>query len=126
MPNLRLQCCSTVSVFNVRYIDQLAHWIAGQKFDFVYWNIMHDAWYFSIATLPDAVKASITQHLITANIPTQYRTEFDHIIDFMNFGASTDGSILKMKIHDLDRKRQQNLKDVAPEMAALIGYDYTT
>jgi len=54
MPNLQLQCCSTVNVFNVHYIDQLAHWIVLQGFDFVYWNIMLDAWYFSIATLPDA------------------------------------------------------------------------
>jgi organic radical activating enzyme len=30
MPNLQLQCCSTVNVFNVRYIDELAQWIALQ------------------------------------------------------------------------------------------------
>jgi len=121
--NIRLQCCSTVNVFNVRYIDQLAHWIALQKFDFVYWNIMHDAWYFSIATLPDSAKASITEHLRSADVPPQYREEFDRIIDFMNNGASTDGFMLKMKIADLDRKREQNLRDVAPEIADTIEYE---
>jgi MoaA/NifB/PqqE/SkfB family radical SAM enzyme len=35
MPNLQLQCCSTVNVFNVRYIDELARWIVLQGFDFV-------------------------------------------------------------------------------------------
>jgi len=124
LPNLRLQCCSTVNVFNVRYIDQLAHWIVLQKFDFVYWNMMHDAWYFSIATLPDAAKAAITKHLRSADIPPKYRDEFDRITDFMNNGASTDGSMTVMKIRDLDRKRQQNLRVVAPELAEILNYDY--
>ena len=124
MPNLRLQCCSTVNIFNVRYIDQLAHWIALQRFDFVYWNIMHDAWYFSIATLPDSAKIQITEHLRGASIPSRYRAEFTQIIDFMNNGASTDGFMTRMKIRDLDRKRQQNLREVAPELADILNYDY--
>jgi len=124
LPNLRLQCCSTVNVFNVRYIDQLANWIVLQKFDFVYWNMMHDAWYFSIATLPDSAKAAITDHLRSADIPPKYRDEFDRIIDFMNNGASTDGFMTRMKIADLDRKRSQNLMDVAPELAHILNYNY--
>jgi len=122
MPNLQLQCCSTVNVFNVRYIDELAQWIALQQFDFVYWNMMHDAWYFSIATLPDTAKAGITKHLRSADVPPQYREEFDRITNFMNTSASTDGFMLCMKIRDLDQKRNQNLRDVAPELADLIAY----
>ena len=121
-PNIQLQCCSTVNIFNVRYIDELAHWIVAQGFDFVYWNMMHDAWYFSIATLPDTVKASITEHLCTADVPLLYREEFARIVDFMNGGASTDGFMLRMKIADLDRKRNQDFAAVAPEMASVIGY----
>jgi hypothetical protein len=124
LPNLQLQCCSTVNVFNVRYIDELAHWIALQKFDFVYWNIMHDAWYFSIATLPEAAKAQISQHLRTADVPPQHREEFDRIIDFMNGGASTDGFMTRMKIADLDRKRNQDFAAICPEMAGAIGYQH--
>ena len=122
-PNIQLQCCSTVNVFNVRYIDELARWIVLQDFDFVYWNMMHDAWYFSIATLPDTVKEVCIAHLKTANVPEQYRAEFDRICEFMNGGASTDGFMLRLKIKDLDRKRQQNLATVAPEFAQLIDYD---
>jgi MoaA/NifB/PqqE/SkfB family radical SAM enzyme len=124
MSNIQLQCCSTVNVFNVRYIDELARWIVQQNFDFVYWNMMHDSWYFSISTMPDTVKSEITTYLQNANVPAQYREEFDRIIDFMNGGASTDGFMLRLKIKDLDRKRQQNLHDVAPEFANIIGYDY--
>jgi len=124
MPNIQLQCCSTVNVFNIHYIDQLAHWIALQKFDFVYWNIMHDAWYFSIATLPDSAKAQISVHLRSAQVPPQHREEFDRIIDFMNGGASTDGFMLQMKIADLDRKRNQDFAVICPEMAQLIEYKF--
>lgn len=125
-PNIVLQVCTTVNVFNVRYIDQVAAWIDQnqQSFNFVYWNMMHDAWYFSIATLPDTAKQALTHHLQTAAVPAQFREEFDRIIDFMNRGASTDGFMLRMKIRDLDRKRQQNLAAIAPEFAALIDYTY--
>ena len=124
--NIQLQICTTVNVFNVRYLDQVAQWIDHNResFSFVYWNMMHDAWYFSIATLPDAAKQGIEQHLRSAAIPTQYQAEFDRIIDFMNRGVSTDGNILRMRIRDLDFKRQQNLRDIEPEFAALIDYDY--
>jgi organic radical activating enzyme len=121
--NIRLQCCSTVNAFNIRYIDQLAHWIVQQNFDFVYWNIMHDAWYFSVATLPDTVKTALIQHLTSADVPAVYREEFDRICDFMNGGASTDGFMLRMKIADLDRKREQDFAVVCPEMAVLLNYN---
>ena len=123
--NIVLQICTTVNVFNVRYLDQVAQWIDQNKesFNFVYWNMMHDAWYFSIATLPDSAKAAIAEHLRTADVPPQYREEFDRITDFMNTGASTDGFMLRMKIADLDRKRNQDLSTVAPEFALLIGYN---
>ena len=121
--NIQLQCCSTVNVFNVRYIDELAQWIVQQQFDFVYWNMMHDAWYFSIATLPDDAKSAIADHLNSADVPKRFREEFDRIIDFMNTGASTDGFMLRMKIRDLDQKRNTNFARTCPEMAALIAYE---
>lgn len=120
--NIQLQCCSTVNIFNVRYIDQLAHWIVQQGFDFMYWNIMHDAWYFSIATLPDSAKAELDVFLKTCDVPEVYAQEFRRIADFMNGGASTDGFMTRMKIADLDRKRSQDFAQVAPEMASLLNY----
>ena len=123
-PNIQLQICTTVNVFNIRYLDQVADWIYHNResFNFVYWNIMHDSWYFSVATLPDGAKQGIADHLRQAAIPDVYREEIDRIIDFMNGGASTDGFMLRMKIADLDRKRNEDFAQVAPEMAALIEY----
>jgi organic radical activating enzyme len=120
--NIQLQVCSTVNVFNVYYLEELAHWIDTQEFDFVYWNMMHEAYYFSISTLPESVKQAVTQKLQSARVTEPHRFEFTRIIDFMNNGASLDGNILRMRVADLDRKRNQNLHDVQPEFAQLINY----
>jgi hypothetical protein len=121
--NIQLQVCSTVNVFNVYYLETLADWIATQGFDFVYWNMMHEAYYFSINTLPETAKQAVADHLMNAQVDTQTRKEFDRIIDFMNNGVSLDGNILRMRVADLDRKREQNLAEVEPEFAKLIDYN---
>ena len=122
--NIELQVCTTVNIFNVRYLKDIAQWLEHNResFTFVYWNMMHDAWYFSIACLPDDAKKAISEYLDSAT--TIYRNDFDRIRDFMNSGASTDGFITRMKIQDLDRKRQQNLRTVAPELADILNYCY--
>jgi hypothetical protein len=40
----------------------------------------------------------------------------------MNNGASLDGFILRMKVADLDRRRNQDLRTVEPDFAELINY----
>ena len=122
--NIQLQFCCTVNVFNVYYLKELADFVYAQGFDFVYWNMMHDAYYFSISTLPEPAKQAISQHLAQADVPPAVKQEFKNITDFMMNGASLDGFILRMRIADLDRKRQQDLAIVEPEFAQLIGYEF--
>jgi len=120
--NIQLQVCTTVNIFNVRYLGEIAYWLElnQDSFNFVYWNMMHDAWYFSIGCLPDSAKQAIGEYL--DSVDTIYREEFDRIKDFMMRGASTDGFMTRMKIADLDRKRGQDLMLVEPEFAKLIEY----
>jgi len=118
--NIQLQCCSTVNIFNVRYIDQLANWISVQGFDFVYWNIMHDAPYFSIAALPDTAKQGIADHLNTALFPSKYKKDFAGIVDFMMRGESTNGVEILQQIQKLDQRRNQDLKTVEPELWKIL------
>jgi sulfatase maturation enzyme AslB (radical SAM superfamily) len=120
--NIQLQVCTTVNVFNVYYISEVANWIDQQGFDFVYWNMMHEAYYFSVNTLPNTVKTAVTARLNAADVSDRTRKEFDNIIEFMNGGASMDGFMLRMKVADLDRKRQQNMANTQPEFAKLIEY----
>ena len=121
-PNIELQVCTTVNIFNVRYLGDIAAWLERNResFSFVYWNMMHDAWYFSIACLPDSAKTAIAQYL--DSVVTIYREEFDRIRDFMTRGASTDGFMTCMKIQDLDQKRNTDLAVTAPELAQLLNY----
>jgi len=120
--NISLQVCSTVNVFNVCYLEELSHWIEQQMFDYVYWNMLHEAYYFSISTLPESAKRVIAQRLDLAQVNSQDRAEFDRIRDFMLNAPCLDGEILRMKIADLDRKRATNLLQVEPEFARLIDY----
>jgi MoaA/NifB/PqqE/SkfB family radical SAM enzyme len=118
--NISLQVCSTVNVFNIYYLAELANWNYAQGFDYVYWNMMHEAYYFSISTLPEAAKVDIAAKLRTSG--SDAAQEFERIIAFMTAGASLDGQLLRMKIADLDRKRGQDLLTVEPELAELIKY----
>ena len=120
--NIQLQACITVNVFNVYYLKYVANWAAQQGFDFIYWNMMHEAYYFSIATLPESAKAGITAELESAHVSESTQKEFKKIIEFMNNGASLDGKLLKIRTADFDYKRGQNLVAVEPEYAKLIDY----
>lgn len=123
--NISLQICCTVNFFNVMYLDEVAHWIDQQSVDFVYWNMLHDPYYFSIATLPEQAKNTITQRFDAVSVPERFRAEFGRIVEFMNRGVSLDGNILRMKIRDLDFKRQQQLNQVIPDLAKLVNYEYS-
>lgn len=83
---------------------------------------MHEAWYFSISRLPQRAKAEIRQHLLTAQIPDIYAKEISGIIDFMMRGEESDGSVMLSEIAKLDRRRQQDLGQTAPELAEVLGY----
>lgn len=124
--NITLQVCSTVNVFNVYYLEDLANWIDQQGFDFVYWNMMHEAYYFSVGTLPEPAKHAAKQRLRSARVSERHLKEFENICGFMDDGTSLDGFILRMRIADLDRKRQQDLRTVEPEWANLIEYQGPT
>jgi hypothetical protein len=120
--NMSLQVCCTVNVFNVLYLEQVAKWIDQQDFDFVYWNIMHDAEYFSIRSLPESSKTTISEHLRSALVSARTQREFDNVITFMRRGVSTDGSRMREEIARVDLRREQNLCLVAPEFAEIIDY----
>jgi len=120
--NIKLQVCSTVNVFNVFYLEGLAEWIDMQGFDFIYWNMMHEAYYFSVATLPQKTKDIAIRRLETATVRDYHRREFDRICDFIRNGVSLDGNILRMKVADLDRKRSTDLRTDHLDLAMAIDY----
>jgi MoaA/NifB/PqqE/SkfB family radical SAM enzyme len=122
MPNIRLQCCITVNLFNIRYLKDVADWANQQRFNFVYWNIMHDAWYFSIASLPTFAKLELSAYLKNCNPPANFKKDFDLINNFMSNGISTDGDEIYKKITEVDIRRQQCFSTTFPEMAAILKF----
>ena len=120
--NIQLQVCSTVNVFNVMYLEELANWIDEQDFDFVYWNMLHEAYYHSVSTLPDKAKKTAISRLSAANVSKRHKEEFARIIDFISNGVSLDGNILRMKIADVDWRRNQDLRTHHQWLAASIDY----
>jgi len=121
--NIQLQVCSTVNVFNVMYLEGLANWIDKRNFDFIYWNMLHEAYYHSVGTLPERAKQVAIEKLSSAEVTEYHRKEFNNIIDFINGGASLDGQILRMKVADVDNRRQQDLRTHHPELADAIDYE---
>jgi MoaA/NifB/PqqE/SkfB family radical SAM enzyme len=123
LQNIQLQVCSTVNVFNVSYLDDLANWIDQQDFDFIYWNIMHDAWYLSISRLPNSAKTIIKNCVEQFVVDSKHKIEFERMIDFMMQGESSDGTELLKQIAKLDLRRSQNLCDHHIVLANAIGYN---
>ena len=121
-PNIQLQACITVNVFNVIYLETVANWADQQGFDFVYWNMLHEARHFSIAALPDTAKQAIVEKLSTAAVSTKAQAEIKSVIDFMMQGQSLDGTHLLDQITITDQRRKQSLADVEPEFAEIINY----
>jgi MoaA/NifB/PqqE/SkfB family radical SAM enzyme len=120
-PNISLQVCSTVNIFNVYYLEELANWIDTQAFDYVYWNVMHDAAYFSIASLSKPAKQAVTNRLVTAQVGG-HLVEFARIMDFMHNGQVDLSAQMLAKIAELDSRRSESLATVAPEFARIIGH----
>jgi hypothetical protein len=79
---------------------------------------MHDAPYFSIASLPDHAKQAIAEHL--NSVVTGYKKDFAGIVDFMMRGQSTDGQETLRQISILDKRRNQDLKTVEPELWKIL------
>jgi MoaA/NifB/PqqE/SkfB family radical SAM enzyme len=121
--NITLQVCSTVNVFNVFYLESLAHWIDSQDFDFIYWNMLHEAYYLSVGTMPDKAKQEAIRRLENAEVRDFHRSEFNRVADFIRNGNSLDGNILRMKVADLDRKRSTDLRVDHLDLALAIDYN---
>lgn len=121
--NMQLQVCSTVNIFNIWHLEGLAEWIDMQEFDFIYWNMMHEARHFSISALPRKAKELAARRLETATVRPFHRREFDQIRDFMMAGEGLPAEQICEQIRRLDQRRGQNLRSVIWELAESLGYE---
>lgn len=121
--NISLQVCTTVNVFNVMYLADVADWIDQQAFDFVYWNMLHDGPHFCIANLSRQAKQLADNRLRAAKFTAAHKVEIDRIIDFMWQGQQDLSQELCTIIRQVDQRRSQDLRQIAPDFAQAIGYE---
>jgi MoaA/NifB/PqqE/SkfB family radical SAM enzyme len=120
--NIQLQVCITINVFNVMYLEEVANWADNQGFDFIYWNMLHEAHYHCINTLSENAKSVAAKCLASAHVSPKNRIEFNRIVDFMMNGQSIDSHILCENIRITDARRKQDLTNHHSELALAIGY----
>jgi MoaA/NifB/PqqE/SkfB family radical SAM enzyme len=119
--NISLQVCSTINIFNVMYLDELAEWIDKQGFDFVYWNMLHDAPVHSIISLPKEAKKIVYNKLVNSN--SNHVEEFKRTADFMMQREGVSHYDLLLDIKRIDRRRGHSLKNNHVELVMAIGFE---
>ena len=119
--NIKLQLCLTVNVQNFYYIDEMCKWIPEQKFDFVYFNVLHDSWYYSIKSLNARAKFLINEKYY--NYTGLYADEIHNLLRFMNQDKGSDCSKLVEILKQSDIQRGQKFSDHHKEMAIAIDYE---
>lgn len=119
--NIKLQLCMTSNVQNFYYIDEICAWISEQKFDYVFFNVLHDAWHFSISRLNQNAKKLCYEKL--KNYKGSYASEVQNLLQFMMQGENSDCKKLLQVLKNSDMQRNQKFSDYHPEMAAAIGYE---
>jgi len=119
--NITLQVCLTVNALNIYYLDELAEWVSHQNFEFVYFNVLHDAWYFNVRNLNDTAKKIINDKFSNYNGP--YCNDIIKVIEFMNQGDGSDCSMLIEVLTNSDIQRNQLFSNHHPEIAKAIGYE---
>jgi len=115
--NVSLQLCTTINIYNVLYLEDIYNWEYFDKFDFVFWNMLHDAPENCIKSLPKYAKDAISDRLLLADVDDSTLEEFKNISSFM---YSSKGVDPLPNITKLDERRSVSLKDTHPELYELL------
>jgi len=123
--NISLQVCVTSNIFNVYYLEELAKWIEcqnrGNAFDFVYWNILHDAEVHCITSLPKSLKGIVAERLLNAEVNDVFKSEFKNIVDFMMTDSKIPSEDILFDIKRMDDRKGGKFSDSHSEVAVLLG-----
>jgi NurA-like 5'-3' nuclease len=117
-----LQVCTTINVFNIVYLDELAPYIDEWGVDFWHINALHQPEEFDIQQLPKDLKKTITNKLLKINIRK------DEIMTALNYLNSEPTTVLEnyndaitSKIKQIDKRRKENFGDVFPLLNNVLG-----
>jgi len=120
---IRTQVCMTINILNVLYLEELCNWVSTQKFNYDYFNILHDPWYMNIKKMTKTAGLMVIDSLKSGVFSEKHQSEINHIITFIEQGDGSDGVEFCKEIQKIDLRRKQNLLDTHSEIALFMGYD---
>lgn len=119
--NLTWQICTTINIFNIMYIDDLAIKVKEWNPDFWHINILHMPVEFDIQRLPLDVKKVIKDKVKNCNT---YKTEIESAINYMmnepQYVIQNHKDALVSKIKSIDELRGENFAETFYELNNLL------
>ena len=113
--NLSTQVCTTINLFNIAYLDELAPYVNEWDPDFWHINSLHHPEEFDIQQLPIHVKDEITEKLLKAKTR---KNEITTALNYLNSEPTAQlekyHDAIKLKIKEIDRRRNENFAVVFP------------
>lgn len=118
--NISLQLCSTINIHNVLYLHDIVNWEHFKDFDFVFWNMLHDAPVNCIKSMPNWGKWIVEAKLMRVNMDPELEQEFENVIKFMNSGNGVPLEELREHVKRMDERRGVTLETTHPELYKII------
>jgi MoaA/NifB/PqqE/SkfB family radical SAM enzyme len=122
LKNLSTQVCTTINVFNIAYLDELAPYVDEWGPDFWYINTLHHPTEFDIQQLPLDFKKKITDKLLKTKTR---KTEIMDAVNYLNCEPLTVmddyKDSLTRKIKQIDGYRKENFGEVFPLLNNVLG-----
>jgi MoaA/NifB/PqqE/SkfB family radical SAM enzyme len=117
------QLCTTMNIQNVYYLPELCDWISTQRFDHVYFNMLHDPWHMCISRMTATAKELVIDRLTKHEFSPKHRAEVLRIVQFIKNGEGSDGQEFLRKMQQTDEYRKQSFLDSHKEIARAMGYE---
>ncbi len=113
--NLSTQVCTTINLFNIAYLDELAPYIDEWNPDYWHINSLHHPEEFDIQQLPKHVKETITEKLLTAKTrKNEIKTALNYLNSEPTAPLENYHDAIKLKVKQIDIRRNENFADVFP------------
>lgn len=123
-PNITTQLCFTINIQNVYYLDELLAWADTKNFGSVYFNMLHSPERMSIQQMtPQAQQLVLNKLKTTFWTSNKYQAEINRVIQFIENGTGSDGTVFCRHMKQTDAYRKQNFMDTHPEIAKAMGYE---
>ena len=121
MQNMSMQICTTINLFNIFYLDELAKQVKIWNPDFWYINILHHPIEFDVQQIPNEIKEQIVKKIKRTTV---YQQEIQTAVDYINgdhiHKIKNWKKALTDKIKTIDLLRDENFADTFKILNSLL------